>query len=264
MSHRRYYYSLLIACIGLWGAYALPIYAQTLAGIYTGTYAGQSVKLVLSGQDNTLTGVLSDEQSTVDIAAFGQGNYWAGTATERQTAAQALIAGELKGNQLEIALTMDITNVIEVVLQRGTNPPANNSTPAAYQAPSTSNMPTAKGGVEPQLVGSWIKSVSNSSGYGSDMAYFQTDVLFRINADATFEYGATRSVGGGGNWSYDGSAWSAPQMTGLLRSDGKHIYIVQANGQTIAAAQQDMGTYFIDGNRMATTAKDGTKDYWQR
>ncbi len=92
----------------------------------------------------------------------------------------------------------------------------------------------------------------------------QTEMLFQINADGTFQCGATRSVGGGDNGPYGGAQWSAPQYSGVLSSDGKNLYLLQANGQTVSKEKQLMATFFIEGNNMATTAIDGVKEYWKR
>ncbi len=248
---------------------SLLLGAQNFSGTYTGTYEGNALSLVLRADGDALSGTLSDGQSIFDISAYGQGNYWVGTATDKNTQVQAIIAGELKASQLEVALTIDIEHVITLSLQRlhqgATLPPTGQNYGQQQQATTSPSAKLAnKGNVDAQLVGSWVKSLNNSSGYGSDMAYLQTDVLFRINADGAFEYGATRSVGGGSNWSYDGSQWSAPQFSGILRSEGNHIYVLQSNGQAVPEAQQKMGTYFIDGNRMATTGNDGKKEYWTR
>lgn len=260
--HHFFFTTLLIlmsACLS-----SLSVEAQSLSGTYTGSYENNAIKLILQANGQELGGTLSDGTSTFDIIAYAEGNYWVGTATDKSSSGQAVIAAELKGNDLEIALTSDGVNSITFHLERAS------SSTQAMQPPKTSiTTPTpsttsSKGSVEPPLVGTWIKSVSNSSGYGGNMAYFQTDVMFRINADGSFEYGATRSVGGGGDWSYDGSQWSAPEATGFLRSNGKNIYMLQANGQAIAPNQQDMGTYYIDNNMMSTTGKNGIKEYWKR
>ena len=255
-----------------WVIVALATYcsaiAQGLAGTYVGTYEGSPVKLVLQVTAQEVSGNLHDGVSNFAISGYAQGNYLVGAATETNSNIQAIVAAELKGNTLDLALTADGVNSLTISLQRTTaaanTPPANNNAYTNNGKTPNASSQSVQGNVEPRLVGTWVRTVNNSSGYGSNSAYFTTEILFQINADGTFEYGASRSVGGGSDWSYDGSQWSAPEMSGVLRSDGKNIHVIQAQGQAVPASQQNMGTYYIDGYNMATTSASGVKEYWQK
>lgn len=255
--------AILGACLPIY------IYAQSLAGTYTGTYEGSPVLLTLQVNEQTVSGILNDGANIFNISGYAQAGYLVGTATEPKNGIQAIVAAELKGDILDFGFTVDGINALSIQLQR--------SSKQDHQAASSHQNPTAinpnnpnspikpqMGKLEPLLVGTWIKTVNSGGGYGSNTAYFSTEILFVINPNGSFEYGASRSVGGGSDWSYDASTWSKPELSGVLRSEGKSIYVMEANGNAVPTAQQNMGTYYIDGNNMAITSASGVKEYWQR
>lgn len=234
--------------------------AQGLAGTYIGSYKGSPVQLVLQVDDQEVSGKLNDGVNDFEVSGYAQGNYLVGAATEIKNTIHTILAAELKGDVLDIALTTDGINSLTISLKRTNNTA---TAPSNSKPDNLNNNNNIQNSVESRLVGNWIRTINNSSGYGNG-SYFTTEILFKINADGTFEYGASRSVGGGSDWSYDGSKWSAPEMVGKLRSDGKNIYVIQAQGQAVAANQQNMGTYYIDGYNMATSSASGVKEYWQK
>lgn len=240
------------------------IWAQGFSGSYAGMCKGAKVELILTADNQMISGNLRQGDYAYSISAFSEGNYWIGTATEDKSGATALAAAELKGNTLDLALTLDGNAIINISLMRVAANTAT-ATLSVEEPSSKSNLPaTAQGAVDSKLVGEWRKTSNINSGSGSNAAYFTTETRFVVQADGHFQYGASRSVGGGGDWSYDSSAWSSPQITGVLRTEGNAIFIVQANGQIVPNTQQKMGTYVVQGNGMSTISNEGVKEYWQK
>ena len=139
---------------------------------------------------------------------------------------------------------------------------AANTNPTTTQ--TNAYTPTNAGNIDQHLVGSWTKQTNINSGSGSGFASFSTETLFVLRADGTFEYGASRSMGGGSSWSYDGSNWSNPELTGTWMSQNGSLFITTANGQTVPKDQQRTGSYYIEGNSLLITDNNGNKELWQR
>lgn len=247
--------SILIAMAALCGGLAAQ--PSAFNGSYTGQHQGAAAQASLQTHNGQVRGSFDYNGTHYSISGLANGQ----SASGKALAAEEEWAFEAS----ETAGRLDITFSnwggllsIPFVLQK------QESTTTISKMPPQQTATPAKGALDGRLVGAWVKSSMINSGSGSNFASFTTETLMLFNADGTFEYGASRSVGGGGSWSYDGGGWSAPQLSGTYSSDGSRIFILTANGQSIPREQQLMGSYYIDGNAMSTTPLNGTKEYWER
>lgn len=229
---------------------------NAFSGSYAGQYEGAPAAASLQNQNGQLRGSFDYNGTRYTLQGQAQGQEAAGSAVaaNEEWTFQAVETG----NRLDINFSSwGGVLVIPFSLQKQgattTRPTTNAQQPSASSSAS-----------DARLVGTWLKSSMINSGSGSNFASFTTETLMVFRADGTFEYGASRSVGGGGDWSYGNGGWSAPEVTGTYRSDGSRIFVLTANGQSIPKDQQLMGGYYIDGNNMSTTPANGKKEYWQR
>jgi len=239
-------------------------FAQSFSGTYTGTCQQQAVQLSLQQQGNNLVGTLQMSGDTYQLTGSTQGNTANGKAIGTQQDEWTFEA-QTNSNNLNITFsTLWGLVTLPMQLQRTgsqhtTNASAQNNS-NGFQQTTTST----RNNVDPNLVGVWTKSSNiNSGGYGN-FASFSTETSFVLRANGTFEYGASRSVGGGDSWSYDGGGWSAPELTGTYFTQNGKIFITTANGQNLPKDQQLMGSYYVSDNGMSTTSIQGVKEYWAK
>ncbi|MCB0516766.1 MAG: hypothetical protein R2798_08940 [Chitinophagales bacterium] len=236
-------------------------------GTYTGQYEGSPVTMEIQQSDNVLRGSLQDNSGTFILNGTLSNNIAQGNAVVQSSGIEMPFQVVFNADASAV-FTLSVWGLAEIsfTLYKQNSSSASALSPAQSSTPSNTYnaSPTPAGNIDSRLCGAWIKSVNNSSGYGDNYASFSTEILFVLNANGTFEYGASRSMGGGSSWSYDGSSWSAPELSGNWYSSDNKIYVTFANGTAIAKENQLMGTYYIEGNNLLTTSTSGVKDLWQR
>jgi hypothetical protein len=125
------------------------------------------------------------------------------------------------------------------------------STGATSDAPS---IPT--GSRDAQLVGTWVHENIINSG-GADFASFSTVMTMDLRADGQVTQ-TNRSVGGGGDWSYDSGDSSQDYRGQWLSQDG--VLMVRLDGMTEFAAA---ARFRFDGAYLITENAQG-RLIWQR
>lgn len=239
-------------------------FAQSFNGTYTGTCQQQAVQLTLQQQGNNLAGTLQMSGDTYQLTGNTQSNTANGKAIGTQQDEWTFEA-QTNSNNLNITFTT-LWGLVTLPMQLQRTGGGNTTNASAQNNSSGFQQTTASApnNIDPNLVGVWTKSSNiNSGGYGN-FASFSTETSFVLRANGTFEYGASRSVGGSDNWSYDGGGWSAPELTGTYFTQNGKIFIATANGQSIPKDKQLMGSYFVSNSGMSTTSTQGVKEYWAK
>lgn len=109
--------------------------------------------------------------------------------------------------------------------------------------------------LDPSLAGVWVNENMINSG-GGDFASFTTVMTMEFDADGRVRQ-YTESVGGGGDWSYDGGR--SLDFEGEWRTDGGVLYVLGMGLTDWTPA----GTYLFSGEYLVTQSDRG-RLIWQR
>ncbi|WP_183960989.1 hypothetical protein [Chiayiivirga flava] len=166
----------------------------------SGTYVEGALRLQVAGrlEEDRLLARVREPSTGLDIAALDA--RIAGDTLDASIDAHNPLTGERKSAR---------------ALFRRTLPPATDA--AATAVP---------GSLDRSLIGTWVNETMINSG-GADFASFTTVMTMQLGADGRVSQWS-RSVGGGGDWSYDGAGQL--QYSGRWSSDGGVLY-VQLDGQ---------------------------------
>lgn len=235
-------------------------------GTYNGVLQGAPVVLTLRTEGSQLKGVAQDASGmgATEVSGNIENNTAKGILSEPVSGlSMDFTANMTNANTLAMTISLWGLAAVPVTFVRKENTPnssTNTDAPISSNAPKQDTKANEFARIDHGITGVWSKSnVINSGG-----ASFATETRFVLNTDGTFEYGATRSMGGGSDWSYDGSQWSAPQMTGKYYTEAGKIYVTHANGQAVPSSQQLLGTYSLNGTRLITTSTDQVREIWER
>lgn len=109
--------------------------------------------------------------------------------------------------------------------------------------------------IDPALMGVWVNENMINSG-GGDFASYTTVMTMEFDTDGRVRQ-YTESVGGGGDWSYDGGR--TLDFEGEWRTDGGVLYVIGMGLTTWTPA----GTYQFSGEYLVTHSDRG-RLIWQR
>ena len=246
-------------------------YPQNFTGLYIIIIEGQAAQISLNQQGNNLTGLWVDSDGESAITGVIQGNMAGGYIQGAGTANLQIQFGAEIASPQQINMELGLMGIpfAQITLQKQgiksgnnyANAP-NNGNPFAASNFTPHEPPAATNtNFDLNLAGSWINSENLGGSYGS--GYMAIEKLMYFGQDGSFEFGASRSYGGGSSWSYDGSTWSEPEYTGRYITKGNQILLTEVNGQTLNQPSP-ICTYFIDDNKMAITYDDGKKVYFAR
>ncbi|MBK8554309.1 MAG: hypothetical protein IPL65_00390 [Lewinellaceae bacterium] len=230
--------------------------AQYFNGNYSGIAEGEPVRLEVNTIADALEGRLIDSQnSACPLKGTVRGNTATGTLTEPQSGASFDFSADQNGDKITfnlLAFGVIVSTIIFESVQ--TKPPG-------QAGASVTFMPSKGDGIDGYIVGTWVRSEIINSGSGASFASFTTETKFVVLANGKFDFGASRSVGGGSEWSYGNAEWSAPVLSGTLKTKDQQIFVLTANGQEIPKAQQLMGRYYVEGENCCSRLQKGKVNF---
>lgn len=193
--------------------------AQGVSGQYRALVQGQESRLMLEEKDGQVSGTYVEEALTFDVEGTFQGRRIDASLTERQSGLRiAQLRGQWEGDAID--MTIDAHNPLTGARQQAQ---------ARFQregASGSASRPFAgTGALDPALIGTWVHEKIINSG-GGNFASFNTVLTMVLSPDGNVaQY--SRSVGGGGDWSYDSDArpmhqgqWYAESGILYMRLDG--------------------------------------------
>ena len=126
---------------------------------------------------------------------------------------------------------------------------------ALFQREAAIATPPTPGTLDPTLVGTWVHEKIINSG-GASFASFNTLMTLQLNADGSVTQWS-RSVGGGGDWSYDSPG--EVQYSGHWRSQDGMLMVRLAG-----AADYQPAAYYRFSDQYLVTESNTGKMIWQR
>jgi len=229
--------------------------AQPFGGTYRGTIAGTAATLALQQEGTALRGTVDAEGYSYILTGTTANGGARGTLNDPQIGTSMPCEIALEGSTLRLILLAPGTQGQAQRISFSFTKSA--TSPASAQAPQTpapqGQASSPEGQRDPALYGRWVKSETYTSGAFSGT----TRTYLQFNPDGTMLYGGgdvTAGVGG-----VSGSSSGGDVTEGLWRTENNLLY---ARGSHTAWSL--LGRYYIEGNRMLTTAADGTREVWHR
>lgn len=242
-------------------------FAQSFAGIWTGTFNGDPVTLTLEHNGGVdWKGSLNDNSNTYTVAATASGNQLTGTATEPTLGLAFELKASVEGATMSLKLLFLGVEMPMTLTKSGApaSPQPTNSTQNAV--PQTSaTMPNLPKNAQhdPALVGMWAAEENYNSGAAYGGGGYSSQSFLAFNADGTLsDLGGQTTVGGS-----DFSGQSTSAATGLVPgvkwyTEGRNLYLVATDGTRTET--QKLGRYYIENGAMLITSDSGAKQLFYR
>ncbi|HMQ48918.1 MAG TPA: hypothetical protein PKA00_15715 [Saprospiraceae bacterium] len=228
------------------------------SGEYRGTLNGDQIVLVLHQQGTSLSGTLRDSYQTYQITAEAAGNKLAGDAKEASLGLTFTLLAERRDDLIKGQLLLDYQGqLIETpftVSKVGQNKVSTPQPPVAGSKipfPEGATLPTA-------LSGSWIKSESYNSGYGSDFMGANFSQTMTFYSDGSLSEDGSNATMSGSNYSGQSSGGSSGKLEGIAwYAIGNQLYLMvfdQGAWQSL-----HLGKWYVEGNHLLITGVNGEK-----
>lgn len=204
--------------------------ARSLTGDYHGRLDGTDSRLVLNDQNGQISGQYIEGALTFQVVGQFDGHRFDGTVSLAEAGLTiARLIGQLHGDTLRV--DMDARNPHTGASKRAQADFHRRSTDSDGHAAANGQPAAGTGGpIDPRLVGDWRHEDMINSG-GGNFASFTTVLTLRLKADGSLEQ-YRESVGGGGDWSYDGGRsqvlsgqWYARDGVIYVRAQGQSEFI---------------------------------------
>lgn len=225
--------------------------AADIDGVWRGVVDGQQTVLHLRADGNAVSGVYAEGALQLELSGRVDGDRLQARIRVPNSGLEiAQFDGHLTGDDL--AASIDAAHPLTGERKSARASFRRDGAPAASGDVATS----VPGALDRELIGTWVNEKMINSG-GADFASFSTVMTMSLGADGRVQQWS-RSVGGGGDWSYDSGAGEL-QYAGRWSAQGGVLY-VQLDG---AAGFQPASRYrFSDA--YLVTENDRGRLIWQR
>lgn len=236
--------------------------AADMAGVYTGRLNEEPARASLSAEAGAIVGTLDVSGYVYRLEAKQSGTNALGRLID-QAGAVTPLALETDGTQLGFRVFADDGQLVllEFVLTRhqsaetaGAGAGAGAGERALGEAGSAAQpaLQAPAMGIDPVLVGRWVRSESYTSGDFSAVS----ETAVTLYGNGTYQYGPGRVIGGGDAGSFDSGGGGG--QSGRWGAAGRILYTLEEGGWSPYAR------YYVEGNTLMLTFGNDNRVLWNR
>ena len=230
---------------------AARVDAAELDGVWRGMVDGQQTVLHLRREGNALSGIYAEGALQLELSGHVEGERLQARIRESDSGLEiARFDAQVAGDAL--AASIDAMHPLTGE-RRSARASFRRDGSATGSGDVATNVP---GTLDRELIGTWVNEKMINSG-GADFASFSTVMTMSLGADGRVQQWS-RSVGGGGDWSYDSGAGELQYAGRWSAQDG--VLYVQLDG--MAGFQPASRYRFSDA--YLVTENDRGRLIWQR
>lgn len=240
------------ACTGMWLGCLGTAPAADVDGVWRGTVDGQQTVLTLRSDSEAVSGIYAEGALQLELQGRIDGDRLQARVREPNLGLDiAQFDAHLAGDDLDASI--DAANPLTGERKSARARFRRDGAVAATSADAATSVP---GALDRELIGTWVNEKMINSG-GADFASFSTVMTMSFGADGRVQQWS-RSVGGGGDWSYDSGAGELQYAGRWSAQDG--VLYVQLDG---AAGFQPASRYRLS-DAYLVTENDRGRLIWQR